>query len=410
MKKIYAILIIAIISLSLTSSASDTLFFRFSNYYIAEGTPYDTMIFDIEIKSSSSGTYLAGTQLDIFFNTSAFGEFALPVETEDLDMITPFFFVAPPNANPTANSFRYARSTFAIPPMQYDPSQMVMVPTSSWASLVRYKMLVIDDSEAAGIQFNVAAMTSNQKFVTQVTSTTTNYVPITATNDLLTLATSPTNLNLMLSELGDPAGSNADFVEIYNAGSQAIDFSLYSWYLTSFNGNTYQNIQMTGMLAPGGTYVVAGPSFAAAYPGKSADHTAGFVESNGTMSYFLSLFGPYNDGIFIDKYDGSALSYTGKHAVRPFLMVSPNTTFTPSEWNVLPATNMDMTPGSHRATIDWDGSFSNIWRDTANWTPSYVPDAGHNANVPDNLGPLPVITTGTTAKVHNLIIDGNAGN
>jgi len=408
MKKIYAILIIAIISLSLASSASDTLFFRFTNYYIAEGTPFDTMIFDVELKSSTSGSYLAGFQTDILYNTSVFGDYALPVAVENLEMITPYFIVAVGPMNPTNNSFRTANAVFGYP--NYHPSTMVLVPTSSWAGLIRYKMLVLDNNQAAGIQFNISAMTSNQKFVTQVTTSTTNYSPIVASNNLLTLPSTPTNLNLMLSELGDPAGSNADFVEIYNAGSEAIDFSLYSWYLTSFNGNTYQNIQMTGTLAAGGTYVVAGPSFAAAYPGKSADHTAGFVESNGTMSYFLSLFGPYNDGIFIDRYDGSALSYTGKHAVRPFLMVSPNTTFTPSEWNVLPATNMDMTPGSHRATIDWDGSFSNIWRDTANWTPSYVPDAGHNANVPDNLGPLPVITTGTTAKVHNLVIDGNAGN
>jgi hypothetical protein len=67
---------------------------------------------------------------------------------------------------------------------------------------------------------------------------------------------------------------------------------------------------------------------------------------------------------------------------------------------------MVMTPGSHRATITWDGSLNDTWADTANWTPPFVPDIGHDANVPDNLGPLPKITTGNTVTIHDLIIDG----
>lgn len=405
MKKIYVLSLIALMSLSLATSASDTLFYRFNNYYIVEGTPFDTLIFETEIRSSTPGTYLSSFQIDMLYNVNVFGDSIVPVQVTDLDMVGPGLFVGVgPNVS-AANHFRYGRAPL-FPP--YDPLFFAQVPVNSWGKLVRFKMLVIDNSQAAGIQFKISSMANVQRFVTQPAQTMLYYGPVIASNSLLTLPSTPTNLDLMLSELGDPSDSNADFVEIYNAGSEAIDFSLYPWFLTAFDGNSYQHIQMSGSLNAGQTYVVAGPSFAAAYPGKSADQAAGFIEGNGTISYFLSLFGPYNDGIFTDKYDGSALSYTGKHAVRPFLVISPSTSFTASEWNVLPATTMEMTPGSHRTTIDWDGSFNNVWSDTANWTPSFVPDAGHNANVPDNLGPLPVITSGTNAKVHNLNIDGSS--
>jgi hypothetical protein len=69
---------------------------------------------------------------------------------------------------------------------------------------------------------------------------------------------------------------------------------------------------------------------------------------------------------------------------------------------------MDMTPGSHRATLSWDGSTDIDWFDTANWTPSYVPDAGHNAQVPVFIVPPPTVTTGSSANVHN-VENGSSG-
>jgi hypothetical protein len=265
-------------------------------------------------------------------------------------------------------------------------------------------MLVQNNSQNVGLNFNIASMTGQEKFVFTITNTALNYSPIVASNNLLTLPAQPTNTRLMISELGDPSNSDADFVEIYNAGSSTVNFSAgASYYLTVFNGSTYQNFQLTGILAAGDTYVVGGTYYFTAYPGKAADQTNALVDQNGAASWYLTLGSAYGTGFLIDLYNGTTLPFTGKHAVRRFQVVYPNATFTPSEWGAPAATNMDMTPGSHRVILTWDGTSSSNWRDTSNWTPSYVPDLGHDAVLPDNVLPLPVISTGNEMNCHDLI-------
>ena len=285
-------------------------------------------------------------------------------------MMTPAMDVEVGPVSQTDSIFRYGAFQLFGP---FDPDNLALVPTSSWGKLIRCKMLVQDNSENTGLHFKLSTMTGNQKFVQNDTNVLSNYSPIFASNDLLDFPSTPTVFNLMFSEISDPSNSDAGFVEIYNAGDYSVDFSLYPWYLTLYDGS-YHSLQLTGTLDAGATHVIGGSSFSTAYPGKTADQTFNYVENSGMDSCFLSFLNAYNNGILIDLYDGSTAAYTGKHAVRPYVIDSPSTVFSSSDWNITPATNMDMTPGSHHATLDWDGSSDDNWRDTSNWTPPYVPD------------------------------------
>ena len=398
MKRILMVSIIVMSLAYLDAGASDTLYYRFNNYIIKDASPYDTLIMEIDIRSSTTGTYLVACQVDLHFNTTAFGNNAQPVSVTHLEMVGPAMILSL-GQNPTPNAYRYAISQL-LPP--YNPAFLSLVPSTSWGRLIRFKFLVLDNSQNTGMEFYPTHMTGNQRYVTNPPGSLMSYAPIVASNTLINLPSAPTNLNLMISELGDPSNSNADFVEVYNPGPNPVNFSQYPWYLTIYNGSTYQNIQLTGTLNTGDSYVLGGTSFTTAYPGKSADITSAIAEQNGMVSWYLTLWNPYSTGIFIDQYNGTALPFNGKHAVRRYGITAPATTFTTSQWEASPAANMYMTPGSHRATLTWDGSTGPNWADTANWTPPFIPDVGHNAEVPISIIPAPSIGTGTTVNLHNV--------
>ena len=285
--------------LSLASFGSDTLFYRFNNFQVIDGAPNDTLIFDLEIRSFTAGTYLQGFQTDIYFNTAAFGTNAQPVGITPLAMVGPGLILPLGPANPTNNSFRYSLTAFPPP---YNPATLSLVPTASWGKLIRYKMLVLDNSQLAGMQFNITAMTNNQKFIKVAGMTTTKYVPIVAKNDLLNLPLTLTNNDLLFSEVADPDGSNAFFVEVYNAGDTPVDFSIYPWYITAYDGVIYTNVQMTGTIGINDTWVIGSDqtAFTGAYPGRVAD-LYNPVAGLGTTYYYLNTFGPYLSGNLIDN-------------------------------------------------------------------------------------------------------------
>ncbi len=403
MKNIKTLLIILLGYLSFTALGSDTLYVRFNNFYVKDGATNDTLIFDVELKSFTAGTYLTAFQIDVNFNPDAFGSNAQPVAMSNLALVSSAMLVQVGPVNPNSSSFRVAKSPL-FPP--YNPASFVPVPTTSYAGLMQFKMLVLDDTEEAGIEFNIAAMTNNFKFVT--TSSMSTYVPIVAENDLLNMPTTPTVFDLMISEVADPTGSNADFVEIYNAGSEDVDFSVFPWYLTTWDGANYDNVKLTGTLAAGDSYIIGGLLYAGGFPSIPADLTSDIVTGTGALSHYLSIYGSLIDGLFIDFYDGTSSSYTGKHAVRHYPIVAPVTTFDATEWVISDAANVDMTPGSHRMTLTWDGSGGTEWRDGQNWTAAYVPDAGHNVVIPNN-GIVPVITSGDNAYAHDLTVNAGAG-
>jgi hypothetical protein len=287
-------------------------------------------------------------------------------------------------------------------------SNLTQVP-ATFTPYLKVKLVIADENQNAGITFAESLMNGNQYYLT-TPGTPIPYGTCVFDNTFNLLPLNP-NTNLLISEVADPSNSSANFVEIYNAGASSVDFeSYFSWYL-NFNGTS--GIRLTGSLPAGGKYVVAenAANFTAAYPGKSYNLVSSGVGTSGNVNFVLTTFGDYTSGTSIDTYNGAAsgFDYTGKHAVRKYPVVSPNPTLTASEWAIVTATNMDMTPGSHRATIIWDGSLDINWSDTTNWTPSYVPDPGHNAQIPAAVVPPPTLSTGAFSNCHNVFNGASEG-
>jgi hypothetical protein len=281
-------------------------------------------------------------------------------------------------------------------------ANLTQVP-ATFTPYMKVKMVIADENQNAGITFEASLMNGNQYYLT-APGTPIPYGTCVFNNTFEFLPLNP-NTNLLISEVADPSNSSANFVEIYNAGASSVDFeAYYAWYL-NFNGTS--GIRLTGSLPAGGKYIVAenAANFNAAYPGKAYNLISSGVGTTGNINYLLTVFGDYASGTAIDTYNGAAsgFDYTGKHAVRKYPVVSPNPVLTASEWILLPAANMDMTPGSHRATLVWDGSLDVNWSDTTNWTPSYVPDPGHNAQIPSAVVPPPTLNSGAVSNCHDVI-------
>jgi predicted extracellular nuclease len=72
--------------------------------------------------------------------------------------------------------------------------------------------------------------------------------------------------SLFISELADPADDySGRFIELYNAGSEDIDFNTTTCYLSrqSNGGTSWGDLQLTGTVAAGGTFVIGGSRFEA---------------------------------------------------------------------------------------------------------------------------------------------------
>ena len=165
---------------------------------------------------------------------------------------------------------------------------------------------------------------------------------------------------LFVSEVADPLDvPNAKFVELYNATDSAIDFGAATWYLwRQANGGSWTNVQLTGTIAAGGTYVVANSATYDSTFGKAADQYSSLtVSGNGDDGYFLVQGGTVTAmGTVVDAYGvvnqdgtGYAWEYLDKHAVRNADVVVPNATWTASEWTI-PAGTVNaaaMTPDAH---------------------------------------------------------------
>lgn len=340
------------------------------------------LVFDVEIKSDVGTTYLAGLQLYINYNTAAFGTSIAAGVT-----VTPIGLVFEPNYSITkANNqpSRLAIGAVAIFPA-FLPTSNVL---TTYSKVFTISIPIIDASEDAGVNFNLATMVGQQIYYTAPTGGgQTAYTPLVAANNLTTLPLTP-NTNLIFSEFGDPSDSPDNFVEIYNAGTSTVDFDNHYAYYFSIDGSS--STQLTGTFAPGDTYVI--------------DITG----TGGTSDFELSIYGDYVDGTAFDFYDGSlaGFDFTGKHAVRHYNIVTPNVTPDLAEWVISPAQDIDMTAGSHMADLNWNGATA-AWRNQANWTEGFIPDAGHNVVIP-NAGTTPMISNGMNAYSHNLTI-GTAG-
>lgn len=414
MKKILTIIGVFLVLASFTYAQSPFLTYRFANPVIKAGSP-DTLIFDVQAKCDVTGTYHEDLSVYLNYNSAAFGTnvaangkiFLVRSGLTSEELFFPGSGIFKYNFLPIADntSSRVAFGTESALGPTTTVAYLTAVPTT-FTTYLKVKLVIADIAQLAGLSFQASLMNGNQFYST----TTTLYVAYgncAFDNNYLNLPlTAPTDL--IISEVADPSNSSANFVEIYNSGISAVDFTSYYAYYLNVNGSS--SVQLTGSLNAGGTYVIANNAadFTTAYPGKPYSQVSSLVGTGGTNAYTISIFGNYSGGTELDDFSG--FDFTGKHAVRHYSVVAPNSTPTASEWVFSAAQNMDMTPGSHRMTLNWDGSVmrSTEWRDTANWSASYVPDAAHNVVIPNN-GVVPVVGNGDNAYTHNLTINSGAG-
>jgi hypothetical protein len=406
MKKIKSLLILGAMLLIGFAGLAQSITYRFNNYHVVQATGPDTLIFDVEAKCNVATTYTTTFTIKINFSATAFGNNAVPVVVQQLPLSQPTGY----NFNTPATSVNASRfaSTFMANRLMapfsgtYQTAYLSNLGTS-YQGVARYKMLITGTGNL-GVEFYISgagSMQTGQNYVlTSGGTTTTNYSAVAADNNLLNLPPDPTNLSLLISEVGDPSNSSTNFVELYNAGASSVNFSVYPWYL-NFGG--VSSVQLTGTLAAGGKYTVAYDN---------VDFTPNLVTTlvgtSGATTYLLTIFGNYVGGTPIDIYDAGApgFNFSGKHAVRLYSIVNPNTTMTSSEWTLSPAQTIDMTPGSHHSTLTWDGVPDSEWRSRNNWAEGFIPDAGHNVSIP-NVGAIPTVSYNDNAYANDLTIDGS---
>lgn len=173
----------------------------------------------------------------------------------------------------------------------------------------------------------------------------------------ITVSTLP---RLIISEVTDPAGTGGDagrFVELYNAGSDAIDLAASGWILSKqMNDGAWYDIPLTGTVAAASAWVIAynADDFQDIY-GFAPDQSSGTVSGNGDDAYFLYCGGNHTNGVLVDLYgevntagSGTAWDYEDSRAVRKNHIISPNNLWTASEWIITSdAEPAWMNPGIH---------------------------------------------------------------
>jgi hypothetical protein len=169
--------------------------------------------------------------------------------------------------------------------------------------------------------------------------------------------------SLFISELIDPADDyTGRFIELYNAGSEAIDFNADTYFLSrqSNGGTTWGDLQLAGSLAAGETFVIGGSGFEAIY-GKAPDQESGILIGNGDDAYALFRGGDHETGTLHDIFgvidvDGSGepWEYTDSRAVRMEEVLTPSTSWISAQWEIIPANVADGDPGTHHGSVPGD--------------------------------------------------------
>jgi endonuclease/exonuclease/phosphatase family metal-dependent hydrolase len=179
-----------------------------------------------------------------------------------------------------------------------------------------------------------------------------------ADSELITITVNVEPPTLLISEVADPSDeASARFVELYNPGAAMIDLSTNIYYVSCQvnGGSTWSEVQLTGTIAAGSTYLVANDQAAFfGYYGEAADIDFPGTSGNGDDAYFLYAYNDHNSGILLDIYGerdvdgtGHAWEYENSHATRGLSVSTPNTTWTSSEWVIASGAMADMTPGLH---------------------------------------------------------------
>ena len=217
-------------------------------------------------------------------------------------------------------------------------------------------------------------------------------------------ATAVTLVSLLITEVADPANTAyARFVELYNSGNNLVDFSSSAFYLSrQANGSTWSDLQLSGTVEAGDSYVVAysEATFESSF-GYTADQSSGIVTGNGNDGYFLYKDGDHTAGTLVDSYGaldtdgtGEAWEYTDSHAIRKVAITSPNTSWTASEWIINSADTDDTSPGLHPSST-WQGSDSD-WTNGSNWD-NGIPGGTTGALIPST-ATNPIIAGAVTVR------------
>jgi hypothetical protein len=224
--------------------------------------------------------------------------------------------------------------------------------------------------------------------------------------------TDSVRLKLLISEVADPVQSNCRFVELYNAGTTTIDFSLDSVYFcrqTNGSPSSWGSLLLTGTLAAGQSYIIAylNSYFDTAYS-QTADKYSTLVNNNGNDGVFLYYGGNQSTGYRFDSYgqidvngDTTAWQYTDGHAVRKRSISSASRNWNANEWVVIKDLNYkNMTPDVHAASTTWLGSGSSDWNARgSNWSGlhGFVPDASYIVTIPNSTTD-PLVTTASACQ------------
>lgn len=175
---------------------------------------------------------------------------------------------------------------------------------------------------------------------------------------LISLSVNAQN-GLFISEVADPADEyTGRFIELFNAGSEAVDFNTDVFFLArqSNGGSSWGEVQLTGSIAAGSTYVIGGSAFESWY-GFAPDLVTGILTGNGDDPYSLYEGGDHETGMLHDIYGdedtdgtGEPWEYTDSRAVRTPDVDDPRILWSASEWVITPADISDCDPGTHHGS------------------------------------------------------------
>jgi len=103
----------------------------------------------------------------------------------------------------------------------------------------------------------------------------------------------------------NPSTDSREFIELYNAGASTIDFSTTKYFVLLVNGSddqTYDAVQLTGTLAPGGLYLLGPSAMSVDIAFNGGTWVAGTAETNRIQN------GP--DGVLLVRCDGCTNVFT----------------------------------------------------------------------------------------------------
>ena len=187
--------------------------------------------------------------------------------------------------------------------------------------------------------------------------------------------------SLIISEITDPADDySGRFIELYNAGSASVDLSAATCYLSrqSNGGTSWGDLELTGIVEAGATFVIGGSGFQALY-GFSPDQESGILIGNGDDAYALFTGGNHETGELHDIMGvidvdgtGEAWEYEDSRALRVVSVLRPNTMWTAAEWEISSADVADCNPGTHNGSVVIDPPQAEdyaiaLLNDTVNW-------------------------------------------